>query len=408
MQNEVVLEENQEQAVHLSSEQLRALAAIGRKMAGRLDWWGTDSNTQIAEHLARASSVVTIKPRPDGAASVMFRNVIGSVRLGETQLQIRPKIPLSHFLYLMKQSDVAPRMDDASIQVGSSDELRQLVAKWLVVEAERILRLGLHRDYSDYEQELSEVRGSVQVVPTMLSNMMGRPVVSCEFSDLDEDASINRLVKAACLEVASCTSFDRAYRNRARRVAVAMGQVGALRLSDSGFQPTRLHARYSRVLPLAKLVIAGKGASWVGGGISGAGFLLPTPGIIESGLRNLVAGSLSEFDVRKRGLRLVEGGITLNPDVVIDDGRVVGDIKYKYFGGDWDRASLNQIVTFATGFSAKRGFVIGFRRGLAGHAPMQATVGQVQVRKFAWNASGDADPDGSAAALRQELAVWLS
>jgi hypothetical protein len=175
-----------------------------------------------------------------------------------------------------------------------------------------------------------------------------------------------------------------------------MAQVGPLRRSDSRFQPNRLHSRYSRVLPLAKLVLAGKGASITTGDFAGRGFLIPTPGLIESGLRNVIAGALSPRDVRKRRLRQVEGGISLNADLVIERGRAVGDIKYKHFGGDWDRASLNQIVTFATGFGAKIGFIVGFGGCPDARMSVQGKLGDVAVRKFAWDASSDPHPEQSA------------
>jgi hypothetical protein len=406
MLNELTLEENREAVVRLSERQLCALEDVGRRMAGRADWWGSERKTaQFGED--RATSVIGVRRQVDGGQSVIFRNVVGSLRIGDLKLQIKPKIPLAHFLYLMRRSDVAPRVDSVSIGIGSSHELQELIIAWLVDEAERILRLGLHRDYSDYAEELAEVRGSIHPIPTALANLSGRAAVFCEYSDLDENAAINRLIKAACGEAASDPRMGSIVRQRAMRVVTAMAQIGPLRRYDCRFQLTRLHSRYSKVLPLAKLVLAGKGASITAGDHAGRGFLIPTPGIIESGLRNVIARALAPLDVRKRGLRLVEGGIRLNPDLVIEKGRAVGDIKYKYFGGDWDRASLNQVVTFATGFGAKSGFIVGFGRGADARMPVQARVGDVGVRKFAWNGSSDANPEQSANLLAAEVRAWL-
>jgi 5-methylcytosine-specific restriction enzyme subunit McrC len=407
MLNELIFEENREAVVRLSDGQLSALEDVGRRMAGRADWWGSQRKAKQLYVEDEATSVIGIRRRVDGRQSVVFRNVVGSLRIGDLKMQINPKIPLAHFIYLMRRSDVAPRVDSAPIGIGSSYELQELIIAWLVDEAERVLRLGLQRDYSDYTEELAEVRGSIHPVPTALANLSGRAAVFCEYSDLDENAAINRLIKAACGEAASDTRVGSLVRQRARRLATAMAQVGPLRRSDSRFQPTRLHSRYSRVLPLAKLVLAGKGASITAGDLAGRGFLIPTPGIIESGLRNVIAGALAPRDVRKRGLRLVDGGISLNPDLVIERGQAVGDIKYRYFGGDWDRASLNQIVTFATGFGAKSGFIVGFGRGSDQRVPVQVRVGDVAVRKFAWDASSDAHPEQSANLLVAEVRGWL-
>lgn len=409
MLTEVILEENRESSVRLSDQQVQALEGIGRRMAGRLHWWGSKSktNTNGSGSTDEQASVISVGYRPNGTHLLKFRNVVGVVRLGDLQLQIVPKIPLSHFCHLMGRSEVAPRVDDSPTRVGSSRDLRELVCGWLLAEAERVVRLGLHRDYSEYEEELSEVRGSIQPVPTVLANLSGRVAVHCSYSELDEDAAINRLMKASCAALASDSTIDANQRRRARRLALAMGPVGVLRESDWRFQATRLHARYSRVLPLAKLVLASRGASMEAGNVVGTCFLVPTPGIVESGLRNILASALSPIDVRKRGLRLTEGGITLNPDLVVDGGRIVGDVKYKYFGGDWDRASFNQIVAFASGFEAERGFIVGFRHREDGLVPLPAAIGKIRVRKFAWVASHGTDPLLSESAIAEEIRTWI-
>lgn len=409
MATELVLEENRECSVRLSDQQVQALEEVGRRMASRLKWWGSKSKTYTdgGGDTEQRASVVSVGYRPDGTHLVKFRNTVGVVRLGDLQLQVVPKIPLSHFCHLMGRSEVAPRVDDSPTRVGSSQELRELVCRWLLAEAERVLRLGLHRDYSEYEDELSEVRGSVKPVPTVLANLSGRVSVHCTYSELDEDAAINRLIKAGCAAVASDPAIDIFQRRRARRLVMAMGPVGSLGESDWRFQATRLHARYSRVLPLAKLVLASRGASMEAGGVVGTCFLIPTPGIVESGLRSILANALSPMDVRKRGLLLAEGGITLNPDLVVDGGRIVGDVKYKYFGGDWDRASFNQIVAFASGFEAERGFIVGFRQREDGLVPLPAAVGKIRVRKFAWVASPGTDPVLSESMIAEEIRAWI-
>lgn len=409
MLTELVLEENRECSVRLSDQQVQALEEIGRRMASRLKWWGSKSkaNADGSGDTEQRASVVSVGYRPNGTHIVKFRNAVGVVRLGDLQLQVVPKIPLSHFCHLMGRSEVAPRVDDSPTCVGSSQELRELVCRWLLAEAERVLRLGLHRDYSEYEDELSEVRGSVQPVPTVLANLSGRVAVHCTYSELDEDAAINRLIKAGCAAVASDPAIDLFQRRRARRLVLAMGPVGSLCESDWRFQATRLHARYSRVLPLAKLVLASRGASMEAGSVVGTCFLIPTPGIVESGLRSILANALSPMDVRKRGLLLSEGGITLNPDLVVDGGRIVGDVKYKYFGGDWDRASFNQIVAFASGFEAERGFIVGFRQREDGLVPLPAAIGKMRVRKFAWVASPGTDPVLSESMISEEIRAWI-
>lgn len=61
----------------------------------------------------------------------------------------------------------------------------------------------------------------------------------------------------------------------------------------------------------------------------------------------------------------------------------MGDVKYKYFGGDWDRASFNQIVEFASGFEAEIGFIVG-RLGAHAYMPGIHPITGVLLSEESW------------------------
>ena len=85
----------------------------------------------------------------------------------------------------------------------------------------------------------------------------------------------------------------------------------------------------------------------------------------------------------------------------------MGDVKYKYFGGDWDRASFNQVVSFASGFEAEREFIMSFRHREDGLVPLPAAIGKIRVRKFAWVASPRTDSLLGESALAEEIRTWI-
>jgi 5-methylcytosine-specific restriction endonuclease McrBC regulatory subunit McrC len=73
--------------------------------------------------------------------------------------------------------------------------------------------------------------------------------------------------------------------------------------------------------------------------------------MVELGLRRTLDRRLSpQWPVKKVGLTLSPSHLTLNPDLVFDDGRQVGDVRYKLSKGEWRRTDLYQVVAFATGF----------------------------------------------------------
>jgi hypothetical protein len=47
--------------------------------------------------------------------------MIGVVRVGELQLQVVPKIPQDHFLYIARHSELFPRVDEQETVVELGD-----------------------------------------------------------------------------------------------------------------------------------------------------------------------------------------------------------------------------------------------------------------------------------------------
>ena len=66
--------------------------------------------------------------------------------------------------------------------------------------------------------------------------------------------------------------------------------------------------------------------------------------------------------VRKGQMTLRPGGVTVNPDIVLEVAgeTVVGDIKYKLGRSEWKRADLYQVVAFAAAYRVPRCGLIGF------------------------------------------------
>jgi hypothetical protein len=110
--------------------------------------------------------------------------------------------------------------------------------------------------------------------------------------------------------------------------------------------------------------------------------------------------------VKKAPLKLTPTQLTLNPDLVFDDGSEVGDVKYKVNQPSWRRSDLYEVVAFATGFGAARAAIVGF--GPSGSAePPSLAVGAVAVRHFSWPSDPTVPPAEAAGVLCDALAGWL-
>lgn len=397
---EVAVKESTQVELELDSDQAMLLRRLGSELAASRSWWGEDGAPS-------SRSIVDVQSRNAKLWTVTFREVVGVVRLGDLQIRVVPKISQRHFNFLVRHSDLAPRLARQQVNLDHGEDLANLVARWCVGAAERVLHKGLRVDYREERDELQQVRGRLDPIATSLAIGVGRPVAICDFEELDEDMPLNRIVKAACRLVSGSGVLSPELRQRARNVVHRLEHVGELRHEDRKARLDRLTKSYEEVLPLATMVLDAGGIQSRIGGCVGSAFLLRTPEIIEDGVRSVIADLVPELDVKKRKLVLGDSGLSLNPDLVFLKGAAVGDVKYRFLGRDWDRPSLNQAVTFATGFGAAKCGVVGFTAAPGTGAPRAVQVGVVEARSFAWDAREVAEPTDSAQEIADEIKSWL-
>jgi 5-methylcytosine-specific restriction enzyme subunit McrC len=395
---EIEVVESKPAIVDLTEAEVDLLLVLGRELASSASWWGGAVPDQ-------SRSVIAVEAVRGGRYRVIFRDVIGVVKVGTKQIKVSPKIPMAHFMYIANRSDLAPRLSPASVQVDQGDDFALVLARWCVYAAEKLVRHGLRKDYTDVTDAREEVQGRILPMETALLNSMGVLQAVCEFQDFSDNTSLNRVVKAACQRISRIPRLDQGTRAKARKVAFRMDDVGTLRPHDLRARVDRLSTSYSTVLPLALLVLSGLGVTVSAGRHLGTAFLVRTPELIEDGLRSILESGLVGVDVSKRRLMLGDSGLSINPDLVFGESMAVGDVKYRALGKDWSKPDLNQIITFATGFRASWAAVFGFSLESPPTLPRRVAVGEVSATAFCWVTS-ELTPDESAARLVSEVEAW--
>ncbi|MDO4803200.1 MAG: hypothetical protein Q4A32_00070 [Lachnospiraceae bacterium] len=132
---------------------------------------------------------------------------IGYIGLPDRKIIIKPKHPgitISHilrvyfFLYSAQYSDLDTPMYD--VETGNDVNLMAM----FIQEMLSVVHKGLPVEYIEKEEDLSFIKGNLQVVPTSLNIMMRRrDAFRCIYDDLTRDIPINRLLLAAAKKIES-------------------------------------------------------------------------------------------------------------------------------------------------------------------------------------------------------------
>jgi 5-methylcytosine-specific restriction enzyme subunit McrC len=284
--------------------------------------------------------------------------------------------------------------------------LWDLIVEWYLRATEMLLRQGLRKDYQERRDSLGVVRGSLVLLPTADAYYAGRVDVVCDFDEFSDDTALNRVLKAAAHAVLAATSLEPITRRRARRLLARMENIGELQPRDTQMLLDRQTAGYADAFLLAIQLLKALGRSFELGCEPTWTFLIRTPDLIESGVRAMLASHLPAHTVVARGQRIPGTCMTLNPDLVLDDGLAVADVKYKLAGEEWKRPDLYQIMTFAEGFRSRNGAILEFCRPGTSRPP-SLQIGDIKVRHIGWPADPEVSPSVAEASMIDAMADWL-
>jgi 5-methylcytosine-specific restriction enzyme subunit McrC len=314
-------------------------------------------------------------------------------------------------VHLLAASGDFPRIDDTPAALSAGNGLWQLVAEWYVRAAERLLRQGLARDYREETDRLAAVRGRVDGAKSATMLLRGAPEFACRYEEYNFDGPLNRVLRAAAIRVALSPGLPTGLVRRSRRVASAFDEAGPLRPTDLLAEPERHNTRYLTAIQLARQLLRSSGRDLADGHTQAWAFLLPTPGLAEKGLRQILARRLRpDVSVTKQGIRLCGAAWTLTPDLRFarpgGPASAIGDVKYTLATGQWRRSDLYQLVTFATGYRVTSAVRIAMTTGspIAG----SVRVGDVTLTECLWNAHMDITPQAAEDQLVASVRHWLA
>jgi 5-methylcytosine-specific restriction enzyme subunit McrC len=397
------LTESQPAVLTLTPGEARGLAAVGTRLASQKEWWGAaDADVDGGE----GRTIVRVQPIGPEQWSVRVSDAVGVISVGELELQVAPKIPPDHLLHLLVRGGELPRLDEAPVHAAVSPSLWELVARAFVEAAERLLRLGLIRDYRELADTLDAAAGRIEILGTARHYYAARLALDCVFDDFSFDTPLNRVILAAVREVAESPLLAGSLRLRAVRLLAWLDGVGDLQPLDIAAEVDRRTHHYDAPLGLARHILRHVGRHLAAGSDTAWSFLLRTPEMVERGILGVLADRLGPARVWKGHLQLPGSTLTFNPDLVFDGGRAVGDVKYKLSRGEWDRADLYEVIAFAEAYRASQGLIVRFAKpGVSALADL--SVGAKTIHEATWVADSSVDPIDAANAVADDVADWL-
>lgn len=326
-----------------------------------------------------------------GRHALRARGVVGILAAKGCSLEILPKIEVEPGESTNHQNAaIRKRLIhmlavalDLKIDLGTVTELAwqretllEILIRIFCDKLTEAVRKGMPRSYSELEDDLSALRGRLNIVRQFTSHAVNPSRLSCRFDVLSEDTTLNQIMKAA---VEHLTRLSRSSTNqqRLRELAFVYADIAevppsALRWDEVVID--RTNRQWQELLGMARLFLLNRYQTTTGGPSQGTALLFEMNALFEEYVGRLISRCLAGTDltVSLQGGRLFcltadatdRGLFQTKPDILIRRAGVVThviDTKWKRISSRIDdpkqgvsQADVYQMMAYAQLYHAPR------------------------------------------------------
>ncbi|MDP1571932.1 MAG: hypothetical protein Q8L86_18195 [Vicinamibacterales bacterium] len=257
-----------------------------------------------------------------GVARLQALSVVVEPRLLDGHKNLVRLLDFVHGLGLLR------RLRERATFDAEGTDLFDLVA-WLLADAcDEVLRVGVHADYLPQHEELTTLRGRIDVRTQVLRRWGRVDRLACDFDERSREVVENRWLLRA-LRIARRGVRTPSVATLVKRTDEVWSELCSDDATEALVRPerTRQTAHYAGALALAQMVCDGQTVSnpLAGGGAAGFSFLLDMPRLFEDFVATVLERALSTppFGVHRQPR---ERSILWDPDANRSYGHVRPDI----------------------------------------------------------------------------------
>ncbi|MBR1214626.1 restriction endonuclease [Bradyrhizobium sp. JYMT SZCCT0180] len=315
----------------------------------------------------------------NGVSRLRAQQVVGILATEDATLEILPKIDgstsdnaaarrsLVHMLAVVLDLEIAPGANaDLSWQ---KDDLLEILVRLFCDKLFAVLHRGMPRRYVGNQDDLSTLRGRLDVVRQFTVLGATPQKLACQFENLSADIALNQIMKAA---VARLTTTSRSEQNRRRltELAFAFDEVSAVAVKELPWNKVvidRTNSGWLELFRFARLLLGDRFQTTTRGNARGFSLLFEMNTLFEEFIGRMFRRALSgtAFQVVLQGPQsyaLIDHAtgarrFATRPDIVVSkDGKplLIIDTKWKRLKGEIDdakrgvgQADIYQMMAYA-------------------------------------------------------------
>ena len=313
---------------------------------------------------------ITVLPSSQGSGlyDINPGSMVGTLEIADLSLEITPKIPVRHLLFLIAYSADPKNWRDTYSRFEASDYWHESLIRSFYGLVQKVIVKGLMIGYRQQEDSLPTIRGRIlfdEIVKTNAGTVFPIPV---RFDELTEDIEVNRRIKSAVYTASSMRLRSAPNRRSIHMILRELSQIQLThydRRNLTQISSPSLSHDYRLALQLADLILRHCSIERGNDGVRAFSFLLDMnllfQDFVTTALREALEVPVRSFPGREFGKNLFldeQNEIRLKPDLSWWQGNrcsFVGDVKYKR---SEENADYYQVLAYMTATNLQWGLLV--------------------------------------------------
>lgn len=313
--------------------------------------------------------IATVTPASGEQWTVSNVRKIGVIRIGDQQILIRPKVPVSRLFFMMQYALHPKFWRDEEIQLDSDQDLLSVMAVAFLQQVSKIRQNRIIQGYETFNDALPMMRGRLDIA-AQISRRGGLALpAEVVYDEFTTDVPENRMLVSALHRLLKLPMLDPGIRAGLRKLTQSF--VGVKLLIPGQELPTirytRINSRYRQAILLSEVILRNSSVEQVKGQLTASAFLLDMWRIFEDFVTVALADSFAAIDGKatrqETGTFLDKGGkLALRPDLVWHGSKqrlAIIDAKYKASdSANYPNADIYQMLAYCVRFGLDAGHLI--------------------------------------------------
>jgi len=171
---------------------------------------------------------------------------------------VSTSIPIGNIYYLLCYA--WNRLEQGKIVDISQTPITELVDLFTLVLCDgvrHLARRGLEQGYDLREEELSGIRGRLNIADSLRRSLFSKGRAYCRFDELSVDTSANRILKATLVALLTVPELDRGLKKKAFTIVRSLQGIQDVKLSHSLFKSVPVNSNnlfYHFLLSVCRLI----------------------------------------------------------------------------------------------------------------------------------------------------------